>query len=413
MTMHSFVLNEQEIMKRLIQGDLVITPIIDPKRQLGPTSLDIRLGFDFKIFNIIKHTHLDPLSSENESKQILREYVTNVHISPMERFILHPGEFALASTLEYFRIPSDLAARLEGRSTWGRLGLQVHSTAGFVDPGFEGILTFELQNMGKGPLCLYPGSRIAQVCFFQTSETAVPYTKKEGAKYFHMMGAHGSLFYQDPEFKAIRSYKRKSAPPQICAEKEDVSKESSRFRTYLAGKLSSSVSASELPRIIDAVASSVYIQEPLQHRHIVAVDSADGSAKSKKSNNALLDWPRLFKALGGIVTAGYGVYRYPLILIPILVARMLVEGRELVTVKLDQSHSCVLLAINELSRRQGDRFSKAAILERAKMIWKNIPHSNDEVRRFSGALGDLVKYKSIVKHDDGMYSLRETVEIQS
>jgi dCTP deaminase len=124
----------------------------------------------------------------------------------MEAFILHPGEFVLAATLEYFKLPTDLAGRLEGRSTWGRLGLQIHSTAGFVDPGFEGILTFELQNMGKAPLCLFPGVRIAQLCLFSTNRTAIPYTKKRGAKYFHMIGTTGSLFYVDPEFDAIREY---------------------------------------------------------------------------------------------------------------------------------------------------------------------------------------------------------------
>jgi len=114
----------------------------------------------------------------------------------------------LASTLEYFRLPATLAGRLEGRSTWGRLGLQVHSTAGFVDPGFSGILTFELQNMGKGPLILYPGVRIAQICFFRCNATAIPYTQKPGAKYHSKLGSAGSMFNEDSEFRAIRSYHR-------------------------------------------------------------------------------------------------------------------------------------------------------------------------------------------------------------
>jgi len=206
----SLVLNECEIMERLISGELVITPILDPERQIGPTSVDIRLGFDFQIFNKTRHTHIDPLRKKGEIKVLLEDYLSRIHVAPMEAFILHPGEFALAATLEYFKIPTNLAARLEGRSTWGRLGLQVHSTAGFVDPGFEGILTFELQNMGEGPLCLYPGVRVAQVCFFSTNETAIPYTKKKGAKYFHKIGSFGSLFYEDVEFEAIRSFKDNS-----------------------------------------------------------------------------------------------------------------------------------------------------------------------------------------------------------
>jgi dCTP deaminase len=200
------VLNEQEIMMRLIKGDLVISPLLDPNRQIGPTSVDIRLGFEFEVFNINKHTHLDPTLTEAEILALLEDYTAKVHVEPMSSFILHPGEFVLAATLEYFIIPKDLAGRLEGRSSWGRLGLQVHSTAGFVDPGFEGILTFELQNMGKEPLCLFPGVRIAQICLFNTNKTAIPYTKKQGAKYFRNLGTAGSLFYEDPEFKAIREF---------------------------------------------------------------------------------------------------------------------------------------------------------------------------------------------------------------
>lgn len=207
-TQYGAVLNEVEIMERLIQGDLIVSPIIDPERQIGPTSIDIRLGFEFDVFNITKHTHLDPLTEKEEITRDLEHYATKVHVGPLGRFVLHPGEFVLAGTLEYFRIPEDLAGRLEGRSSWGRLGLQVHSTAGFVDPGFEGILTFELQNMGKGPLCLFPGVRIAQMCFFNTNRTAIPYTKKKGAKYYRKMSSAGSLFYKDIEFELIRNATR-------------------------------------------------------------------------------------------------------------------------------------------------------------------------------------------------------------
>ena len=212
MTPAGAVLNEQEIMSRLIDGDLVITPVLDPENQIGPTSIDIRLGFQFETFNITKHTHLDPKLPLDRIKEEVADYTSKVHVAPMDSFILHPGEFVLAATLEYFKFPTDLAGRLEGRSTWGRLGLQIHSTAGFVDPGFEGILTFELQNMGKAPLCLFPGVRIAQLCLFRTNRTAIPYTKKKGAKYFQFIGTTGSLFYVDPEFEAIREYFKEREP---------------------------------------------------------------------------------------------------------------------------------------------------------------------------------------------------------
>lgn len=200
------IMNERDIMARLAYGDLVVTPILDPERQVGPTSVDIRLGFEFDVFNMTKQTHLDPLQEKAALIRSVEEYTSKVHVDPMSRFVLHPGEFVLASTMEYFRLPGDVAGRLEGRSTWGRLGLQVHSTAGFVDPGFAGILTFELQNMGKGPLVLFPGVRIAQICFFTCTPTALPYTRKRGAKYHSKLGSAGSMFHEDPEFDTIRAY---------------------------------------------------------------------------------------------------------------------------------------------------------------------------------------------------------------
>ncbi len=200
------VLNESEIMRALASEELTITPMIDPGDQIGPTSVDLRLGFEFGVFNVAQRTHIDPLLDPVEIEQQVATYLQIVHVVPMEPFVLHPGEFVLAATLEYLKLPTNLAARLEGRSSWGRVGLQVHSTAGFVDPGFEGSLTFELQNVGKGALCLFPGLRIAQLCFFRTSGTAIPYPEKHGSKYARSLGAVGSQFFKDPEFKAIRAY---------------------------------------------------------------------------------------------------------------------------------------------------------------------------------------------------------------
>ena len=100
--------------------------------------------------------------------------------------MLHPGAFLLASTLEFIRLPRDIAGRLEGRSSLGRLGLQVHATAGFVDPGFEGTLTFELINSGKLPIRVFPGMRLGQICFFHVPEVQVPYGKQR--KYAHSVG---------------------------------------------------------------------------------------------------------------------------------------------------------------------------------------------------------------------------------
>ena len=106
----------------------------------------------------------------------------------------------MASTLEFFRLPDDLAGRIEGRSSWGRNGLLVHATAGFVDPGFAGVLTFELSNAGRLPIKLIPGLRIGQVCLFQMSGRAlIPYSAKQGAKYFEATTLEASKADFDPE----------------------------------------------------------------------------------------------------------------------------------------------------------------------------------------------------------------------
>jgi len=172
-------LSEVEILERLIRGELIINPIIEPVRQIGPASIDIRLGFEFYV---LKHTHRDPLTEKEKMTRNLEHHVSRVHVGPAASFVLHPGEFVLAGTLEYFRIPQDLVGWLEGRSSWGRRGLQV-ATARCVAQGFEGILTLELQNTGQGPLRLFPGVRIAQMRFFNANRTAVPYPTKKGAKY--------------------------------------------------------------------------------------------------------------------------------------------------------------------------------------------------------------------------------------
>jgi dCTP deaminase len=203
------ILNETEILTRLQHPDperrIVITPLIRPEEQFGPTSVDVRLGTVFHVMRRSQVTHLDLLSTEAETA--LRQATQVVTIAPNEPFVLHPGEFALASTLEFFYIPLDLAARLEGRSTWGRLGLQVHATAGFVDPGFTGALTFELSNVSTVPLCLYPGVRIGQLCFFESTPTQLPYMQKRLSKYGGKVTTESSAFYRDPEYARLRRLK--------------------------------------------------------------------------------------------------------------------------------------------------------------------------------------------------------------
>ncbi len=202
------ILNERDILNRLlIARDLVVTPIVDLSAQLGPTSLDVRLGTSFQAQKRSALAYIDPLQERESVAADVAGYVQDYTILPTEPYVLHPGEFALACTLEFIRLPADLASRLEGRSSWGRVGLQIHSTAGFIDPGFAGVITFELSNIGKVPIPLYPGLRIGQLSFYSSDESIIPYRVKKLTKYAGKMGAVGSAYYLDPEYTYIRREK--------------------------------------------------------------------------------------------------------------------------------------------------------------------------------------------------------------
>jgi dCTP deaminase len=204
------ILSDREIIRRMLNNEIVITPLINPKIQIGSSSIDLRLGTQFKIIKITKHAYFDLSKEIEEIKREVLNYTENIHVAPMEPFILHPKEFVLGSTLEYIKLPTNLAGRLEGRSTWGRVGLQIHSTAGFVDPGFEGTLAFELYNAGKIPLPLFVGYRVAQISFYECSDAAIPYNKKVKAKYSKSTEIVDALFFKDPEYKIIQRYISKS-----------------------------------------------------------------------------------------------------------------------------------------------------------------------------------------------------------
>lgn len=202
------ILNEEQIFERLIHEDpdkrIIITPLINPEEQFGPTSVDLRLGTDFQIVERSNITHLDFIKNPELIEKESNKYMKHIKVQPGEPFVLHPGEFVLASTLEFIKVPLDIAARLEGRSTWGRLGLLVHATAGFVDPGFEGALTFELANISNVPLPLYPGVRISQICFFLSQTTKLSYTDKKYSKYSGKTTTASSNYFKDPEYAKLR-----------------------------------------------------------------------------------------------------------------------------------------------------------------------------------------------------------------
>jgi dCTP deaminase len=200
------VLSDREIVEAIFKEEIIVTPLMNVEKQIGSSSLDVRLGTEFKLIRRIKQTHFDLSLPEDEITKQIREYTEVVHIEPLEAFILHPGEFALGCTLEYIILSNNIVGRLEGRSTWGRAGLQVHATAGLIDPGFEGILTFELHNTGKLPLPLYAGVRIAQIIFYRCMPVIQGYTRKSEPKYAKAMEIKDTMFYKEYEYQHIRRW---------------------------------------------------------------------------------------------------------------------------------------------------------------------------------------------------------------
>ncbi|MEU8268530.1 dCTP deaminase [Sphaerisporangium sp. NPDC049002] len=153
---------------------------IDPfdGEMIQPSSVDVRLDRYFRVFENHRYPHIDPAVEQPELTRL-------VEPEGDEPFILHPGEFVLASTYEVIGLPDDIAGRLEGKSSLGRLGLLTHSTAGFIDPGFEGHVTLELSNVATLPIKLWPGMKIGQLCMFRLSSPAQhPYgSAKYGSRY--------------------------------------------------------------------------------------------------------------------------------------------------------------------------------------------------------------------------------------
>lgn len=173
------VLSDKDIKLSLKKGEIKITPVPNLKNQLGSNSIDLRLGNVFRIFDHSKYAYIDPFK-KNIGEEVTRE----VKVKENEPFIIQPGDFVLGTTIEYLEIPDNLVGSLEGRSSIGRLGIVVHSTAASIECGFRGKITLELANMGKMPVALYSGMRICAVSFMQmTSSADMPYYKKKNAKY--------------------------------------------------------------------------------------------------------------------------------------------------------------------------------------------------------------------------------------
>lgn len=173
------VLSDRDIKKALNAGRIKIVPKPNYATQLGSCMIDLQLGNVYRVFNHSKTPYLDP-----QNPKTLEDITTEIKVGNGESFTLHPGEFILAVTREYIEMPDDLTGRLEGRSSIGRLGVVIHSTAANIECGFRGNITLELANMGRIPVMLYPGMRICSLSFDELSSPAeVPYYKKKSAKY--------------------------------------------------------------------------------------------------------------------------------------------------------------------------------------------------------------------------------------
>lgn len=192
------ILSDKDIKKYLEKGEIEIYPLEDIEKQVQPSSVDLRIGSEFKGFKIIKKPFIDPKDSED-----LDSYMDSMHIENGESFIIHPNEFALATTYETVKIPDNLVARVEGRSSMGRLGITMHVTAGYIDPGFKGKITLEISNIGKMPVALYPGQRACQIVFeTMTSNADRPYGHAErDSKYMGQTRPESSKIKQDYELK--------------------------------------------------------------------------------------------------------------------------------------------------------------------------------------------------------------------
>ncbi|SDP91912.1 dCTP deaminase [Lentzea jiangxiensis] len=182
------LLSDQDLRKEVESGRLLLDPFT--VEMLQPSSIDVRLDRFFRVFNNTRYTHIDPAQQQDDLTSL-------VETPEGEPFVLHPGEFVLGSTYEMVTLPDDLAGRLEGKSSLGRLGLLTHSTAGFIDPGFSGHITLELSNVANLPITLHPGMKIGQLCLFKLSSPAEhPYgSAQTGSRYQGQRGPTPSRAY--------------------------------------------------------------------------------------------------------------------------------------------------------------------------------------------------------------------------
>ncbi len=194
------ILSDRDI-KMAIESGRVVIDSDQPElfRHIHASSMDLRLGNTFKLYEHSKYAILDPKQPETFAGNM-----RVVNVADGDSFIVQPGEFVLGVTRESIKVPDDLVVRVEGRSSLGRLGIIVHSTAGFVDPGFEGTITLEISNLNRLPVALYPGMRVCQLAFeMMTSPAETPYNRKQGSKYLGQILPEESRLNADIEFAGM------------------------------------------------------------------------------------------------------------------------------------------------------------------------------------------------------------------
>src|SRR3989344_4429969 len=187
------ILSDKDLKAKLDNGEIKIAPMPDLEVALGPMSIDLRRGHQFMVYTRTEQPYIDVKQPET-----LENLTSLVNMNNDEPFTIHPGEFVLATTLESVEIPNNFAGRLEGRSSLGRLGIVIHSTAGKFDPGWKGNLVLEISNIGLVPVRIYPEMRICQLLFEElSSETTQPYTQRKSSKYKNQDNPIGSRITSD------------------------------------------------------------------------------------------------------------------------------------------------------------------------------------------------------------------------
>ncbi len=191
------ILSDRDIRAAIQSGRVKVESLQQEMFQyIHASSMDFRLGNSFKLYEHSKFAVLDPMKPESFAGNM-----RTITVADGDPFIVQPGEFVLGVTQEKITLPDDLVARVEGRSSLGRLGIIVHSTAGFVDPGFSGTITLEISNLNRLPVALYPGMRVCQIAFEQMSSAAeTPYHSKPFSKYQGQILPEESRLSVDPEF---------------------------------------------------------------------------------------------------------------------------------------------------------------------------------------------------------------------